>query len=588
MAGSRLRQRQPQPRGNSFFGGAAILAVGIAVVKIIGMFYKVPLYNIIGEQGVTDFTNAYNIYSVLLTASTAGLPVAMSKIVSEGLTQGRQNQVRKVFRVALFTFFCIGLAGFAVMFFFADPLAAAQGDPLAAPSIRCLAPAVFFVSLLAVFRGYAQGHSDMIPTAVSQIIEALSKLVIGLALAGLLIQSTVTAEQLLHYRPELDQAALTAGELAEALDSLRSALAASGAIVGVTIGTALAVAYVLVRQLRRSRMEPRLSHDRPDSSRRILGDLLKVAVPITLSSSIVGLVSLVDAAMVQHQLQNALGLTLDESRSLYGCYGTAQTIYNLPSALMVSITASVIPAITACRTRRDRVGANKLVGSSLRVSALLCFPMGAGLVVLGTPIIRLLFKSNANPEMTGVLLSTLGLASVFVCIVLVCNSILQAHGFVNLPVATMLVGGVVKVITNYNLVALPQVGIYGAPMGNVLCFGLVAALDLFIIARVSPGRPAYRALFLKPLIASVLMGGAAWAVYGLASRVLLGVKAFQAVNELGETALSWTGNAGAVLAAILAAVVVYAVLVVVLRILTKDDLALMPKGEKLGRILGIR
>ena len=122
----------------------------------------------------------------------------------------------------------------------------------------------------------------------------------------------------------------------------------------------------------------------------------------------------------------------------------------------------------------------------------------------------------------------------------------------------------------------------------MLCFGLVAALDLFIIARVIPGRPAYRALFLKPLIASVLMGGAAWAVYGLASRVLLGVKAFQAVNELGETALSWTGNAGAVLAAILAAVVVYAVLVVVLRILTKDDLALMPKGEKLGRILGIR
>lgn len=560
MAHSRLKQSDYKG-GNSFFGGAAILAVGILVVKVIGMFYRIPLVNIIGTAGSADFNNAYNIYAVLLTISTAGLPVAVSKLVSEANTLGRQKQVHKIFRVALSVFLGLGLLSFLIMFFGAEQLADLMNDSMAAQGIRTLAPAVICVGCLSAFRGYAQGHSDMAPTAVSQIIEALSKLFIGLGLALYLVNLG---------RP--------------------THVAAAGAIAGVTIGTVLALIYMALDFLRKRAREPAGTDDRTDGSRDILKHLLLIAVPITISSSMVGIITVIDSSLVQGQLQNALQMTEDASRQLYGNYSTALTIYNLPSSLMVALTASVIPAISARRAQHDRLGAGRIVTSSLRVSALLALPMGVGLFVLGEPIIRLLFgRSDIDPAIAGSLLSTLGIASIFVCIMLVCNSILQAYGFVNLPVVTMLLGGVIKIAVNYNVVAIPAVNIYGAPLGNVFCFGFVCAMDLFIIARVIPGRPSYADVFVKPLAASLAMGASAWAVYGLASRLLVKLEAFQAVDSVLQTvSLSRTGNALATIGAIGVACIVYLILVLALRILSKEDLALMPKGDKIGKILHIQ
>ena len=560
MAHSRLKQSDHKG-GNSFFGGAAILAVGILVVKVIGMFYRIPLVNIIGTAGNADFNNAYNIYAVLLTISTAGLPVAVSKLVSEANTLGRQKQVHKIFRVALTVFLGLGLLSFLVMFFGAEQLADLMNDSMAAQGIRTLAPAVICVGCLSAFRGYAQGHSDMTPTAVSQIIEALSKLFIGLGLALYLVNLG---------RP--------------------THVAAAGAIAGVTIGTVLALLYMALDFLRKRAREPAGTDSRTDGAGDILKHLLLIAVPITISSSMVGIITVIDSSLVQGQLQNALQMTEDASRQLYGNYSTALTIYNLPSSLMVALTASVIPAISARRAQHDRLGAGRIVTSSLRVSALLALPMGVGLFVLGEPIIRLLFgRSDIDPTIAGSLLSTLGIASIFVCIMLVCNSILQAYGFVNLPVVTMLLGGVIKIAVNYNVVAIPSVNIYGAPLGNVFCFGFVCAMDLFIIARVIPGRPSYADVFVKPLAASLAMGASAWAVYGLASRLLVKLEAFQAVDSVLQTvSLSRTGNALATIGAIGVACVVYLILVLALRILSKEDLALMPKGEKIGKILHIQ
>ena len=269
----------------------------------------------------------------------------------------------------------------------------------------------------------------------------------------------------------------------------------------------------------------------------------------------------------------------DVSRTLYGNYGGALNIYNLPTSLMAAITASVIPAVSGALARRDRRGSAKITGSALRITALLAFPMGVGLFVMGQPIMRLLF-TKLNPDLAGPLLSTLGLATVFVCMMLVCNSILQAHGFVNLPVLVMVLGGVLKIVTNYNLVVRPEVGIFGAPAGNILCFGLCLALDLLIISRVIPKRPRYLPIFVKPLAASALMGGAAWVVYRVLARLL------SAVPEGGtEAVLSRMGNAVATLAAIGVAMVVYLVLVVALRAISREDLSLMPKGDKLARLL---
>jgi len=589
---------------NTFFGGAAILAVGILVVKLIGMFYKIPLVNIIGEQGTADFNNAYNIYAVLLTISTAGLPVAVSKLVSEANALNRRNQVRRTFRLAMGLFLTLGVLSFLVMYFRADWLAGLMNDTKAAAGIRALAPAVVCVGCLAAFRGYTQGHSNMTPTSVTQIIEALCKLVVGLALAYWLIK---------------------AGQPAE--------IAAAGAITGVTVGTLVALAYMILSFAIAQGRENRLTDDVPDSAGSILKDILRIAVPITLSSSMVGIVTVIDSSLVQGQLQRVLleepecwalyaefiDLTALESarnvwlntpsvsavavvptiealtahveqnmpaavalyevleslsRTLYGNYSGALSIYNLPTALMTAVTASVIPAVSGALAKRDRRGAARITGSALRISALLAFPMGVGLFVLGTPIMRLLFSDGLTIDLAGPLLSTLGLATVFVCLMLVCNSVLQAYGFLNLPVVVMLLGGALKIAANYNVVAMPEVGIYGAPVGNILCFGLCLLLDLAIIARVIPGRPRYFPIFMKPLVASVLMGGGAWAVYGLLSRLLT-----------EEGILSRTGNAVATLAAIAVAVVLYFVLVVALRCISRDDLLLMPKGEKLARLL---
>lgn len=553
-----MAQRDPAPKRvaqtqkqNSFFGGAAILAAGILIVKLIGMFYKIPLINIIGEAGAADFNNAYNIYAVLLTVSTAGLPVAVSKLVSEANALNRRNQVRRTFRLALVLFLTLGLISFLVMFFRADALAGMMNDSKAAAGIRALAPAVVCVGCLAALRGYSQGHSNMAPTSVSQIIEALCKLVVGLGLAFWLVKQGKDPD-----------------------------VAAAGAITGVTVGTVVALIYMVLDFFLSRGREDTHGTDRPDSAGSILANILKIAVPITLSSSMVGIVTVIDSSLVQGQLQSALDLTEKASRTLYGNYSGALNIYNLPTSLMAAITASVIPAVSAALARRDRRGAARITGSALRITALLSFPMGVGLFVLGTPIIRLLFPS-LNVEVAGPLLSTLGVATPFVCMVLVCNSVLQAHGFINLPVIVMVLGGIVKIVNNYNLVG--AIGIAGAPVGNILCFGLALVLDLVVITRVIPNRPRLLPIFVKPAIASAIMGGAAWAVYGLLSRILTA----EQVNEAGETirVVSRMGNALGIFLAIAVAGVVYLVLVVAIRAISKDDLALMPKGDKLARLL---
>ena len=583
-------RRMAAAKPNTFFGGAAILAMGILVVKVIGLFYKIPLVNIIGSEGSADFNNAYNIYSVLLTISTAGLPVAVSKMVSEANALGRQNQVHKVFRLSLAAFLTLGVVSFLIMYFGSEQLAGMMHDSLAAAGIRALAPAVICVGCLSAFRGYAQGHGNMTPTAVSQILEALCKLVIGLGLAYWLVR---------------------AGQ--------PSHVAAAGAITGVTVGTILALAYMIFNFVSTRMREEKDTQDAPDSARRILSTLMKIAIPITISSSMVGIVTVIDSALVQGQIQKVLisdpdswalyqqvvdfapleaardawqqavssGAAAEAVSQLYGAVELAaenisRSLYNLPLSLMAAITASVIAAVSAALARRDRRGAARITGSALRITALLAFPMGVGLFVLGTPIIRLIFP-ELDASVAGPLLSTLGIASIFVCLMLVCNSVLQAHGFINLPVVIMALGGVVKIVTNYNLVAVPTIGISGAPVGNVLCFGLCMVLDLVVIARVIHGRPDYLPLLAKPAAAAGVMGLGAWAVYGLLSKLL----SYEEVTQAGETiqTLGKTGNGIAVMGAILIAVIIYAVLVVALRAISREDLSLMPKGDKIAKIL---
>ncbi len=583
-----------QQKKNTFYGAAAFLAMTTIIVKVIGAIYKIPLTALLPDEAYGDFNAAYNIYTFFLTISTAGLPVALSKTVSECNTLGRQNQKAKVFQVAFFAFLFMGLFSFICMSVF-SPIVATYvlKNEKAVFAVLALSPAVLCTCICSAFRGYAQGHMNMIPTGVSQVIEALSKMFLGLALAFIILNSAI---------PDQD---------------LKTRLSASGALLGVSIGSILSVVYLAFNHIRTARGERAKSTDTPDRSKQILSRLLKLAVPITLSSCTLSIVNLIDTNLVQSQLQSVFtaiqdGLTgisnsvldifpkavaifqdnlaafqtevltnpdtklnpiLDSARELYGVYSKTMSIYNLPFNLMVPFTACIVPAVSACIARRDRLGAHRTTESAMRISALIALPCGFGLFALGTPIIQLLTVGNVDETIAGPLLSILGIASFFVCIQVVASAILQANGIINLPIITMVIGGVAKVIVSYTLVGNPKYMIFGAPVGTLTCFVVVSVLNLLIIKRLVPQPPRLMAVFVKPVIASALMAAAAWGCHGVLARVFHG---------------SFLMNAVAVGGAILAGVVVYVILIVALRVLSREDMEMMPKGDKIAKLLHIR
>lgn len=537
-----------QEKKNTFFGGAAILAASAVLVKVIGAIYRIPLGNILTDEVMGDYNSAYNIYNFFLTISTAGLPVALSKSISEANALGRHNQVQRTFRVAFVTFLALGLVSFFCMTVLAGPMAQLLiSNPKAVYCVLALAPSVLCVCVMSAFRGYFQGHFDMRPTGISQVIEAFFKLLVGLALAVILVKTMS--------RPELGGV---------------------GAIIGVSTGSVVALVYILFLFFRRKKSaEHTNATDRPDGYKSIFWKLMRLAIPITIGSAATSLVTLIDTKLVMSQLQTVYrtvqgmgdAAALDAARGLYGIYSKTMSIYNLPFSMMVPLTACIIPAVSACLARRDRLGSQRISESALRIGLLLALPMGVGLFTLGGPIMGLLFPA-IDVSIAGPLLSTLGLASIFVAVQLLCNSILQANGMVNLPILAVLIGGIVKIVVNYILVGNPDILINGAPVGTLACFVVIDLLEIFIIRRTIPAPPRFLKATVKPLIASAFMGGAAWASYGLLTKLGL-------------------GNGASTLFAIIVGGVIYLVLVLALRVISREDLELMPKGDKIAKFLHI-
>ena len=509
-----------QSKKPSFLGGAAVLAAAVAIVKVIGAVYKIPFGNIVGSQGQTYFNVAYNIYNVLLTISTAGLPLAISKLTSQAHAQGRENQKRKIFRTAIWLFFVLGLAGSALMYFGAAQLAELIHEPLGFWPIRALAPAVFCVCLLACMRGYTQGQGNMTPTAISQVLEALCKVCIGLPLAWYLLK------------------------MGMGLD-----IGAAGAIFGVTVGTMLSMLFLIAYLATHRDRTPSL--DTPESSGAIMRQVLAIGVPITLSNSAMSIITLVDTSNVLGRLQTIPELA-DSAATLFGQYQFGMNLINLPPSFVFPVTMSLIPFAAAAITRKDAVEADRIVSSAFRIVAVLAIPAGVGLSVLGGSALLMLYPAQYT------------------------DAILQTYGKEHLPIITVIIGGITKIILNYVLVGNPAINIHGAPISTLCCYAVIVMLNLAFVWKYSLKKPHYLQLFAKPVLASVLMGGAAWAVHGLTLRVLTG----------GEYA--YGANALATIIGIGAGVVVYAILVIALQILRAEDLRSIPHGEKLAALLHLK
>lgn len=533
-------EKLAKSKEQNYLHGAAILTAGVIIMKILGAIYKIPIKNMIGDDGYALFLSAYNVYNVFLVLATTGLPVALSRMISAARTQGRYMQARKIFKVSWWTFFVLGAVSSAIMFFFPEELASIMNNEDAAESIWALSPAVLIVCLTSAYRGFCQGHENMIPTTVGQVLEVLVKVIVGLALAAWLLSRN-------YSKP----------------------IASAGAIFGVTAGAVVALVYMLIYKKINYKPEVIANPDVPGSNGAIFKELIFIAIPIALGSAVLSIVNLLDSIICMDRLQSAAGFTYAESKSLFGAYGAAQTLYNLPAAFITPITISIVPAISVQLTQGHKLEASKISEDAMRISTALCLPMGIGLSVLAYPIINVVYVNTH--ESAPMLLCLLGVAAFSVCFVLITNAVLQATGNEKYPVYSILVGGIVKIIVDWWLVGIESVNIYGAPISSLCCYTAACVMNFIFVCKSLAKKPSLKTIFARPVAATALMAVVAYGVYEVLGLVL-------SYGSRMQMALG-------MLVAIGAAALVYVVAIIKLRAITAEDMKLIPKGEKIAKLL---
>ena len=539
-------------KNQNFLHGAAILTVAVIIIKILGAIYKIPLGNILGKDGYAHFNVAYNLYNVLLNLSTAGLPIALAKMVSEANSLDHHNQVKRTFSVAVWTFIVLGIIWSAVMLLFPIELAAFMGDVQASQSVLALAPAVILVCIMSAFRGYTQGLSDMRPTSVSQVIEVAVKVVSGLAIVIILKNASYSLP-----------------------------IMSAGAISGVAAGSLVACIYIGVVAVKRMRSEQLrysgtdTAEQEADSRAKTLGRLLKIGIPIALGSCVISVITLINTKLIYNRLQAGAGFNYETANSMFGEYSMTLPLFNLPAAIITPLTISVIPAISGFLAKKQYGEAKNVVESSLRISTIIALPMAVGLSVLSTPVIRSLYSDSS--ELGGGILAILGAASFFVCLALMTTAILQASGRERLPMVTMVVGGALNIAINWYLLGRQDINIYGAAVGTLICYIIMSGLNLVFLMTKLPEKPSLGRVFFRPAVNCALMGASAWIMYPAALKILgAGVDPTRK-----ETLL-------ALFAAVAVGVIVYAVLTIVTGAITINDMKLIPKGEKVAKLFHIK
>ncbi len=534
----------------SFIKGAAILTVAGLICKVIGLLIRIIAVRILTEEGIYFYEKVFPTYSWLLIISSSGLPTAISRMVAERAATGNYDGAKRVFRRSLLLLLLIGLVTSALMFFGADWIGSVllQAKNGISYSLMALAPALLFVSLLCAYRGYLQGLQRMTGTSVSQLAEQVFKFIFGLILAAYLSRRYQNTEY-------------------------RYAAGAAGLLLGVTISEILALLIMIVFYMRTRKDYKALIED-PDPHAKILGPMLVIAIPITLGASILPLANMLDSSMIEQLLLKA-GFTKEAAELSYtSLCAYVRSIINLPATLTVGISMSVVPAISAARVRQDRSDMQHLSLLSLKIAMAIGIPCAVGLSVLAGPVIKFLYM-RGDPKFFDALaiaeplMHVAAFTVIFISLVQTATGALQGAGKHWLPMIFLLIGGVTKIVVNLVFIPMKEINILGAVFSNLACFGIAGILDTIALLRVTKSRLNVLDTFLKPIAASALMGGAAWGVQWLLSRLSI----FQG---------SVTSRI-ATLFAILVAIAVYAVCTVLFAMFTKEELAYIPGGRKLAR-----
>ncbi len=527
-----------QDKKRSFFGGTALLMASGIAVKLIGAFFSIPLANLYGAEGNDIFISAYYVYAAMYVISSAGLPVAVSKLVAEARALGRGRELARIRRLTFRAFFVLGLSLTGLVAALSRPICGMIGSGCRY-ALLAVSPTILFTCMVSATRGYYQGLSNMIPTAVSQIVESLGKLLFGLGLA-----------YWLHGR----------GYPLE--------IVVAGAIGGVTIGTMLSAVYVLVYRLTH-REEPIPPGGACRGDRELLRELFRLAVPVTVGASVFHLSILIDTFMVKLRLQEKCFLTPAAAGFAYGAYGYAVKLFNLPMTLVVAIGVSLLPAVSASLAVGDRGRTGALIESAFRLTGLLAFPCAVGLAILPQPILGALFiRQDEAVALAAPLLRLLAPSVFLASMVSVTNPVLQAMGRPELPLRAMAAGAAVKAACNYVLVGIPEVGIVGVPVATGLSYLVMLLCNLGSIRR-QKAEVSLRRAFARPLAAAALMGGFTALMWKPLERML------------GSGLI-------AVLFCVSCSALFYGITVLACGAVPEEDIRTLPKGEKIVKNLKFR
>ncbi len=541
----KIRKKEKTDNG-LLISGVLVLTFASILGKIFGFIYKVPLNNILGDE-MANVNSAYAIYTTLYMVSTAGIPVAVSVLISEGRAVLNKRQVSSVYRISMTALAVVGFFCTLVMIFAAGPISEKNSGGDTFLCMLAIAPALIFIAISSVYRGYFQGFGIMTPTAVSQLIESFGKMAIGLLLAYVGVRGY----------------------------GMGTDVAAALSILGVTLGIAAGTVYLMISKLYYSKKGlfayPQPSDTKSeqlellsDKKSKILKSLALIAFPIAISSAVMSLASLVDSQMMRPLLERFYE-NGDIAKAIYSDYSTgAVTMFNMPLVLISPISCAIVPFITTAIAQKRMRDATKIMESSLRVTSIVAFPCAFGMSALAGPILSLVFRGDEDmASNAGDLLSVLAISIFLVGMLSVTNSVLQSHHLQSLPIISMSAGLLVKTVSAYLLIG--RIGELGAPVSTLLFYLTVVIFNFFFVVRYVHLAPSLTGVFIRPMIAALLCALSAWGVY----RVFFDI----------------IGLTPSVLLAIAAAIAVYAALLFLLKCVTRDDISLLPHSERILSVL---
>lgn len=471
-------------------GGTLSLTVSTLIVKLIGLIYKIPIASLLGDGGMGYFNSAYTVYAFFYLLCTAGVPKAVMILISEAKARGRVTEERKILRVAGGLFLLIGGTLTAVFIIFALPLARLIGNSGAYFTMLAIAPSIILVSLSGVIRGYLSANSRLMDIAVSQVIEGVGKLGLGLLLAMVGVRLNLPLTVL---------SALT--------------------ILGVTMGCLFGLIYLLVCSKIKILKDKAGQNEKNTHILPIVRRILSISIPITMSAAIMSLTNIIDLGLIMRSLVN-IGYTEEMASALYGNYTTlAVPMLNLATSVISPISIAFLPVFTKCRVTSDYDGLLRAERSAIELCSLISAPMMIGLIVYSREILTMLFKKS-EIETGAVLLCLISPAILFSSLLLILNTLLESYGMVRAPLASMAIGGVVKIIASYLLITRTDMGILGAPLGTVLSYASATLVSSIIYAGAFKKHIPLFELSLLPHINALIAVFASRIVYGWLIRVI--------------------------------------------------------------------